>query len=615
MPCSDNESSILLSNVHNGRSKSCLRLVMWPFSMWIFIILILSSIPSGVFAGDAPAPAPGPPPASPQPDIHKKIWQLARTIVESQGANIKANDIKDYADETAPTFSSAGWPEAIAQFVVSRAQTEIALALLQRVKALIQDPNNHLQQIFPRTCAYLSAIKSEDLTEQAWAKVRDDFRSDIKDLPLALKTVADSSDLIPKTPTGTCLIRMAELSWMIYVSGQNPLSVLATLANAPIQNPYAIDRALYLAGAAAAIVAKWHEKIAKEKPKDLQSDASLALAILNGEFDVGGALDQIVANGLQIDAAKKKVIAADFRTLLIQFDALHRTYEMVRNENALPKLNVATNSDLPEQTKKLLAALKPIDGVFQAIADLLLHLGTSTDDAVKVVRMLSSLKSLLENAIIDDYESAAVDATTLIAVLYGDKAPPPLVLHAIQIVGKISSAKTTADRVSLIDAVADPASDFLNKRVAYEWYFNANAYLGGAVGSERVQGKTGTALVAAPFAPIGLEFGLGGISDYVSYVGVLGTFIDVGQLASTRLRDYGQGSDQSGTADSNVNFRAVVAPGAFLVFGITREFPLSFGFGFERTSNVRQDAMSGNKLRAYDASVFLSIDVPIMKLW
>lgn len=172
------------------------------------------------------------------------------------------------------------------------------------------------------------------------------------------------------------------------------------------------------------------------------------------------------------------------------------------------------------------------------------------------------------------------------------------------IAGSIAEAKDQTQFNSILDSISDPIGSYRTYRMAGHGrgYQSLKAYMGLSLGAERFPGETRG--FGAAFVPIGLELGWSSREKdaEAGYLGVLLSPIDLGAFTATRINS---------TASSKPPaFRDIVAPGIYATIGISKNWPVTAGFGIQYAPFRREDPFSGIPLPSTRALVFIAVDIP-----
>lgn len=218
---------------------------------------------------------------------------------------------------------------------------------------------------------------------------------------------------------------------------------------------------------------------------------------------------------------------------------------------------------------------------------------------------LKTLHGLTLAVIAGQFAEVAFSLVRLPAIdeFFGDKSGYILAL------GDIAMASNSDAVTQAIGRVAAPRTGFLRKRNrGGRFYFSLNAYAGGIIGRERVEGIADGATYISPYIPVGIEGGAS-LSRGVLSVGLFGQFLDLGTLGAYRLRS-AIGVDKA----PEVGFKQVFSPAVSFVVGIGK-IPLTAGLLILGESPSLRKVTSDGV--AHDASVtqrwglFTAFDVPL----
>jgi len=176
----------------------------------------------------------------------------------------------------------------------------------------------------------------------------------------------------------------------------------------------------------------------------------------------------------------------------------------------------------------------------------------------------------------------------------------------------VAAAKDAASVTAAFEAAATPVGGYRLKRGKDHHLLSVNAYFGVAAGYEMldrhdVSGSNGK--IASVFVPVGVEYAAGfGEKDYQTSLGVFLSAIDVGALASYRLKS----GDRVDT-DPEIGFEQVFAPGAYLTWGPWKEHPWTIGLGGGLSPHLRRVTAETveTTANAWRVQVFFAVDLPL----
>ncbi|MBK8006068.1 MAG: hypothetical protein IPK12_19705 [Gemmatimonadetes bacterium] len=206
-----------------------------------------------------------------------------------------------------------------------------------------------------------------------------------------------------------------------------------------------------------------------------------------------------------------------------------------------------------------------------------------------------------------DYPATVVASLTVLRVtrVGWGLAPPEGLLPLLSVGSALAAAETSDDVADVFEAYAAPVKSYQGKRGSRSWYATVNGYVGLGAGSERVSGESQAFYGMS--VPVGLEFGHGLRSWSISAFLQL---IDLGALASYRVT----ASDEDLETDPEVGVAQVFSPGAYLVVGLPK-FPVVLGGGINYAPSLRKVSDQKDEQKgATRVGVFVSIDIPIVRL-
>lgn len=159
----------------------------------------------------------------------------------------------------------------------------------------------------------------------------------------------------------------------------------------------------------------------------------------------------------------------------------------------------------------------------------------------------------------------------------------------LTVAADVSTAKEAADITNVLTKYALPPASYRTKREK-KFSIMLNAYAG--VGGGYFH-RTDTASIVLS-APIGIEFSTRGLNRKGSF-SLLVTPIDIGNVINYQLV-----GDKSVEDKSIFRFSNIYSPGVFLVFGLSKRHPFSFGIGHQWNDDR--------------FSAFIAFDLPMFRI-
>ena len=192
-------------------------------------------------------------------------------------------------------------------------------------------------------------------------------------------------------------------------------------------------------------------------------------------------------------------------------------------------------------------------------------------------------------------------------VAFADELNPGILTSDVRnfllFAANFADAETSEEMTAVLEAAALPPAGYRTKRQTAA--VGISAYGGGAVFAERLDGGSTTGAGGLSF-PIGAEFSFpwrpswGPLRPWSS-LSIFVSMVDVGNFVNFRASD---GPPQP-------SLDQALAPGIGLQFGAGRENPWSYGFLFQRVSDLRDDAQRDVSRVGF----FLGIDMPLFRVW
>lgn len=567
----------------------------------------------------------------------------------------------DAVKGASPSSFVTYFADGLAKFIATRTKQELTNAFFRRFKS---DLDNFpvLDTLFPATGLLLRRI---DTDIYFFDKYIDDLRvhfvKDLERLPMGLRelVVADRSRLRP-----------AERLWMadllqvsqLFLDGFGVKESLDYLASDETQmfsrmrelsgdttefrkvaNLAGIFRTSHLLMQAVEIFpeAGGSRNDDKDEPKWIAPDK--LYRALNDPVARDLILGLLYQRGVNINFAGAQAQRVSFRQVMVSVKSEVPKLEIFKNalNDLVNDLRQAQSSMRevqalnPEDKNKVATYYRLFDasfGAFQAgikIKNIFAASKNTEDNKLFfVIRQLTELNMHLRSKA---YGSAVINVGNVVDTLSWKlltnkrkslKAGQPVVEKSSfssyfwrygSFMAAVAEAKNSDEVAYAIDRIAlPPGSAAMKKSSNFSLMINAYGgisagveFLGQGIGKDR-DAKT----LLAPWAPLGFDFSFGNKKGNAS-TGLFLPFIDVGALAAFRLGD-NQAADVPQLRWSNI-----IAPGAYLVFGISRAVPVSFSIGGQLGPNLRKVNVQGATLddqRGYRVGATLAIDIPVLRL-
>ncbi len=460
--------------------------------------------------------------------------------------------------------AGVGIPTALTDFLITRAWQEMVQAFFADVaKDLAKDPK--VSALFPSTLKLLTRLDTVGYRALLPA-IRASFNSDLQSLP---KHIAGKAFFPDSTPVWAQAAAAFSDPFIAIVQGGSPMAALGSLARVDAaQVPDAnLLATLHCIGSLASKRDR-EARSARQAAADPRADA------------VYGAL-------VNCDQGRSLASTPDVSAKLTDLaDVINReSAAATRDESASQRAETVLNS---------------IVRVLREAAH-----GKDSADVVKAADLADALAHALAN-----HDWSALAASVLALVPDNGSWTRLVTLGAA-----LASAKSGQEVSDALTAAADPVGSFRARRQGHKLSFAIVAYAGAQYGWENLPdlgtpaGTRGSELGVA--LPLGLELAHDADIWFVHSIGLFVNVLDLGTLASYRLSHLKLSVDTVETVP-NASLADVFAPGASVMLGLSRQLPLSVGFGVEYVPSLRSGTSSG-RLSAVRFSFIAGLDLTLFR--
>jgi hypothetical protein len=471
------------------------------------------------------------------------------------------------------TASQADWPDVIAAYITDRAKKQVALSVMEDMKAKLTS-YTFLIELFPETSEMLKQMGASWISNEGAERMKRKLVTDLTNIPV--KILSLRSDFAKNDKTG------------------NPTHL-------KYRNPYfAYSYILYVG------LLDVHNSSDRDFEK-FKPAALKAVDLLIKECATDREIKGIDTNLVDSTSKKLSLFRAAINSLpmkpgttssLAISDIHNRSQLEVKNELGKYIRDIQLNLE------ESIDALRNTNNK-EAYKDIRI----SDSDFNKLIYMTETVFELYEYIVKRDYSEASLSAIMLLRKT--EVLTDPRWARWITLAGSFSSADTAEEKYNFIDKITDPISDYLNKRNTSrgEFYLGINAYLGVRYAYEKIEGSNISDSVLGVTAPLGLELGLGLGNNYIPYAGLLLAPFDVGTPATTRLRS--SDVDGENIDDTGTTWEQIATPGCYILFALSKRYPVSLGIGTQYNPRLAVDGISGQK--SWQIGGFLSIDIPLLR--
>lgn len=231
-----------------------------------------------------------------------------------------------------------------------------------------------------------------------------------------------------------------------------------------------------------------------------------------------------------------------------------------------------------------------------------------TDKIVNVLRLSNQLSGDIKEK---QHTAAILHLTLLLAELIDGPRMDKLrsgVMRYGSFMASIADAQTSEEVKHIVEAFALPVGSSAIKK-HFNFNISLNAYVGPTAGFENYIdfNAIGSKPFVALHAPVGIaaSWGMNGHS-----VSAFFPIIDIGAFTAFRFED------PYSASLPEINFSNIIAPGAYIVWGIPK-VPISVGFGGQMGPNLRKININSAQIegRAWRIGAFISVDIPIVNIY
>jgi hypothetical protein len=471
-------------------------------------------------------------------------------------------------------------------FLLDRARDELVLSFLEHLAQVDQRTKNTLKALAPASWALIEHIRTIGYGLLVPA-LRAAFERDLNELP---------EHLAEQTPDkqAASLMRLTSRVARNLRAGASPQAALAELATTDLSD--VTDARLKVMLLRVGILGREY----------LGNSAQLA-ALVSDATGQRLFLTYFVADEL----AAKRVTEDEALSLIVQRapDIMAMIQRLRELENTISTLNqrASSNSRAGEafavavrQTTQVIAAGKAV------LPDL-----SSSDQAHldKLLRFVSGVSEVYEAALSKDYQQVVLAAVELAP---DSDLSTPKVRRYLAFASALASAQSDSQLNRTLRDAALPVGSYRAKREGEvdggSFSLTINSYVGVGAGIEVVSQTTGSVRsgYAAPALPVGVEASWA-IPKISSSLSLFLPIIDLGAIASSRFKE-----SAAVQQEPQLGFAQVLAPGAFVVLGISSSIPLSVGGGYQQVPRLRATA-EGQKTAKRPLALFIAVDLPLFK--
>lgn len=518
--------------------------------------------------------------------------------------------------------------DGLSRWLVKRTKQELSLTFFNRFKkALNEQPDLHV--MFPSTVTLLNVFEDEVYHYQAFiGTLRESFINDFNLVPQNLSDWANTTELI-KDESDRFIIKEAfEIPPMI-MNENSPREIihhLGSVKNCPkaFQNVFSSFQVIDLLSESI-LSTEWEFPTDYEVKMDdltlylylgILYEKSKNIKFSNKTFN--GILEEIAT-----ETGKEKT--QQFKNLV--FDFLKHGKETNRFFNILSAQDSIEYTMYHQYTKSTLSLLEVgkvfhdqyvSDSSSRRFTDLLAVIGNS-NDLVFHIHQKNYLQSVAHiNQIVstfmptlEPFEIKAFSVSERKIYENRQKGKEKFIKYST-FMGTVADAQSSEQVEFAFELFAlPPGSSKMKKHSPVS--VALNAYVGPTAGIEYLENYDQSGVFAL-HAPVGinLNWGLPGENGSFS---LFVPIIDVGAITAFRF-----GDDASTLPE--LNFKNIIAPGIYAVYGFGKDLPFAFGVGGQLGPNTRKIEVdefglpTENRIDSgFRVGAFLSVDIPVFHFY
>ncbi len=540
------------------------------------------------------------------------------------------------------------YANAMADIMIEHAKEELTIAFFDRFKKFVNDPKHaEFKVLFPKTCDKLENLLSYKYPEMIKA-LRVAFLDDIKSVALRVDDVLaleKYKEFTTKYPEITVAIRSLRLVYMLENGTLNASGVLSQMSkftelNVPADNP---NINLINIGSSIRVANLINESICHDESGQLVwHDSKHLIQLYNDEDLFRLYIGLIYEKGREIKF-RKGPDQISFAAMLEN----HKTpiFFLQNKIQEFVDLTAKVKSIAKEINKKGETTTNEERYTYISTSIDVLEYGLSiykffdtasqvSDRFVPVLRLSNDIyKNIYEeeyNAaisnIMDLFESFAdlsrtdrsasktADNETVGTQLFDfvKKAKPYALFMANMV-----EAESEADIKAALEAVILPVGSSTIKKHS-NFNFNVQSYLGARLSftdakNEAVENTWNDKFALS--APIGLSISYG-FNGKGGSITLFVPLFDLGAVVDYKLKykEEGTPNEELESKDYTIKLGQIISPGAYLVYGLPFDIPLSLGFGGQYGPGLSKiDENNSTKVSNpyWKWNAFLSVDIPL----
>ena len=514
---------------------------------------------------------------------------------------------------------------ALANIMISHAKQELTIAFFNRFKKF-SDENPEFRILFPKTTSNLQMLLSYKYTEMLPA-LRNGFFEDINNITLHLDDVMllpKYRPLLQKFPEVRIAVNSLRLAQELTSGDINAADAISQFALMEDWDSFSQPEIKNM-GNALELAALFSESL-RETSGTVWVTPATASSLFKDDaalnIYLGLLYQQCVMNNIQFVTEGKTVLFADimkqyaptielFHNKITEFVTLaHNLQDAKDNNNSYDYIN---------------ASIDVVDYLFglAGLFDEKIDGGAYLDIARNANSIFKDINNKQYNQAVTDAFNLLTDVSNLLGSQQAEsdfsnfiEGARPYALFMANVI----NAKSEDEIEAALESVILPVGSSYVKKYS-KFNFAVQSYLGArySTGSSKtISGAWGDDFGVS--APIGLAVSWG--FKKAGAITLFAPLIDLGAIVDYKLdtettTNPDGSTSTTGNKDYKIELGQLFSPGAYIVYGLPYNIPLSLGFGGQYgpgLSKVSDSAVDVNNNPYWRWSIFLSVDIPLFNL-
>lgn len=514
---------------------------------------------------------------------------------------------------------------ALADIMINHARQELTIAFFNRFKKF-SDENPEFRVLFPKTTSNLQTLLSYKYTEMLPA-LRTGFFEDINNITLHLDDVMllpKYRPLLQKFPEVRIAVNSLRLAQELTSGGINAADAISRFAVMEDWDSFSQPEIRNM-GNALELAALFSESL-RETSGTVWVTPAIASSLFKDDtalnIYLGLLYQQCVINKIQFVTEGQTIYFAD---IMKQYAPTVELFHNKITEFVTLADNLKTAKDQKDSYSYINASIDVVDYLMglAGLFDEKIDGGPYLDIARTANSIFKDINNKQYNQAVTDAFNLLTDVSKLLGngqattdfSKFAEGARPYALFMA-----NVINAKSEDEVEAALESVILPVGSSYVKKYS-KFNFAVQSYLGArySTGNNKsVSGSWGDDFGVS--APIGLAVSWG--FKKAGAITLFAPLIDLGAIVDYKLdtettTNPDGSTSTSGSKDYKIELGQIFSPGAYIVYGLPYNIPLSLGFGGQfgpGLSKISDAAVDVNNNPYWRWSVFLSVDIPLFNL-